>query len=37
MGEFSRDTISNNILDNATNSSSNRIIANTTSGGNNHS
>jgi hypothetical protein len=37
MGGFSRDAISNNILDNAINGSSNGIITNITSGSNNYS
>jgi hypothetical protein len=37
MSGFSRDIISNNILDNAINNSSNRIITNTTSSSNNYS
>jgi hypothetical protein len=37
MNRFSRDTISDNILDNTINSSSNGIIANAISSSNNYS
>jgi hypothetical protein len=37
IGGFSRDAISNNILDNAVNGSSDGIITNTAGGGNDYS